>query len=62
MFEKNQLLKKNVKKDTDERALEIKNINFEYRVKKFNAQLTKWRRSKNEMEKLNLNENDFEKL
>ena len=49
------------KKCADERALEIKNINFECRVKKFNGQLTKWRRIKNEMEKSNLNENDFMK-
>ena len=62
VFEKNQLLKKNVKKkNADERALEIKNINFECRVKKFDAQLIKWRRVKNEIEKLNLNENDFNK-
>ena len=42
-------------------ALEIKNINFECRVKNYNEQLTKWRSIKNEMEPLNLNENDFKK-
>ena len=61
-FENNKLLKKNVKKDTDERALEIKNMNFECRVKNINVQLTKWRCVKNKMEKLNLNDNDFNKL
>ena len=62
MFKKNYLLKKNVKKKcADERALEIKNTNFECRVKKINAQLTQWKVVKNEMEKLNLNENDFMK-
>ena len=41
VFEKNLLLKNNVKeKDADERTLEIKDINFECRVKKINAQLT----------------------
>ena len=30
-------------------------------MKKFDAQLIKWRRVKNEIEKLNLNENDFNK-
>ena len=56
------VIEKEYKKNADERALEIKNINFECRVKKFNGQLTKWRRIKNEMEKSNLNENDFKKL
>ena len=32
-----------LKKDADERALEIKNIDFECRVKKYNEQLTKWK-------------------
>ena len=54
-------MKNNVKKNADERALEIKNTNFECRVKKINAQLTQWKVVKNEMEKLNLNENDFKK-
>ena len=55
-------MKNNVKKkDADERALEIKNTNFECRVKKINTQLTKWKIVKNKMEKLNLNENDFKK-
>ena len=55
------VIEKEYKKNADERALEIKNINFECRVKKFDAQLIKWRRVKNEIEKLNLNENDFNK-
>ena len=42
-------------------ALEIENTNFECRVKKINAQLTQWKVVKNEMVKLNLNENDFMK-
>ena len=54
-------MKKNVKKNADERALEIKNINFESLVKKNNKQLAKWRSVKDEMEQLNLNENDFKK-
>ena len=54
-------MKKNEKKDADERVLEIKNIDFECRVKKYNEQLTKWKSVKNEMEQLNLNENDFKK-
>ena len=36
-------------------------MNFESRVKKNNKQLAKWRRVKDEMEQLNLNENDFKK-
>ena len=47
------------KKDTDERELKIEIINFESRVKKINVQLLKWKCVKNEMEKLNLNENDL---
>ena len=54
-------MKKNVKKNADERALEIKNINFESLVKKNNKQLAKWRSVKDEMEQLNLNENYFKK-
>ena len=60
VFKKNQLLKNNVKKKcADERALEIKNTNFECRVKKINAQLTQWKVVKNDMEKLNLDENNY---
>ena len=55
-------MKNNVKKKcADERALEIKNTNFECRVKKSNAQLIQWKIIKNEMEKLKLNENAFMK-
>ena len=36
-------------------------MNFECRVKKINAELTKWKIINNEMEQLNLNENDFKK-
>ena len=36
-------------------------MNFDSRVKKINTQLTQWKVVKNEMEKLNLNENDFMK-
>ena len=35
------IIEKNVKKEADERTLEIKNINFECRVKKINVQLIK---------------------
>ena len=50
-----------LKRNTDERALEIKNMNFESRVKNNNKQLAKWRNVKDEIEQLNLNENDFKK-